>query len=195
MLRKLLPSAPTATDNMLSSKPWRKRSPAKDARLPNERSVPSLRSVKQSELLGRRNVDRKERREKRNVQKNVSSVTASGGIVLEIGRENVATETGIVAATETGQKSAGIETETVIAIAEKESGQETAHEVARGITQKTDTGGDGVSEITAMAVQKRSRSNFPRMSSLAWKRRHWLIYYATASVSPPSNLSLRLMKS
>lgn len=131
------------------------------------------------------------------MQKNVSSVTASGGIAPE--RENAATETEIAVGTETGQKSAGTETAIVIAtvnvIAEKEFDQETAHEVAREIIQEIDTGAGGVSETAAMDVQKRSKSNFPKMSSLVWKRRLWLIYYATASVSPPSSLSSRLTRS
>lgn len=196
---RLQPSAPTATNNMPSSRPWRRRSPARDERLPNGRSVPSLRSARQSELPGRRNVGKKERRGRRNVRKNANSVTGSGGNALERGRENAVTETGIAVETEIGQKSAVTETGTEIVIAivtaERDFGQETAHEVAHGIIPETDTAAGGVSGMTAADAQKRSRSNFPKRSCLAWKRKLWLICYAIASVSRPSSQNSRLTRS
>lgn len=200
MPRKLLPSVLIAISNMPSSRLWRRRSPAKDEKLPNEKSVPCLRSERQSELLGRRSVDKNGRRGRRSVLNNASNVNANGGIALEIGRENVTTEIEIAAGTGSGPKSAVIETgiATGIGIAlviveiefdqetaretAQETVRETAQEIACETTREIDTGGGGASETEVMGVQKRSRNNFPKRSCLAWRRRLWLIYYATVSV-------------
>lgn len=194
MRPRLLPNAPTATKNMPSSRLWKRRLPARDERLPNGRSVLSLRSVKQSELPGRRSVGWSGKKERKSVRKNGSNVIASGGNAREIGSENVAI------GTEIGQKIVVTETETAtvteieIETAETETETELDPEIAHGIIREIDTAGDGVSEPTATDVQKRSRSSCPRRNFLAWKRRLWPIYSAIASVSPLSSLSSRLTR-